>query len=1554
MSEESYEERQNNELVALQAIYGDAVVDFRKKAVWNEWRPSDLLLTLLPLHNSEGVHCSVTLQFKCCHNYPDKPPTITIHKMFGLSDENAAKLLSNLKSLASELCGEVMIFQLAQQTQQFLHDHNKPTLSFYDEMLKQKTEMEKLKQHDIQLKENEERKKMKDEIQRRQETLKSSEKRVHRSSLSQEQPEPDGHGDAPKLLYYADERMSPAKKVTRARTGNIPCTCNSRGAQVLRYTQRNNKKVYIGNCLGHSSNGSTTYLAIDDDGQQVIAKKWCLSPASDFQTRNKQLNSIQLELKAMCRLKHQSLIPYIAMEMLTESKRSPRQYVYIFRNFVLGSSLKYLQDKSSFGDLFEVLKLVRHIALGVFSALKELHSINVLHRDVRCENVFLEDSGTVKLVGASLDIRLTEIHDGDSFGERHTKAQDIYAAAQLLLSIVSPEAIQEIPPDFPGSAKDFFSRCLTEDEHSQWPAEQLVQHGFLVDAPVKLPNSKENNKANSESEDEDGANKINNISTLANGHSRLNAEFEVLTWLGKGAFGDVLKVKNKLDGGFYAIKHVKLNPKSVELNKKITREVKLLSRLNHENVVRYYNAWIETIMDTEVEETTVARTPVRRKGDSLADVVAKLGQEVKINWSMSDGPVQARDSESSDTEEESDDDDEPDLWFNIMNPDEDSSSVIEFEGDSQNQSLTLPSEETTIAVEPRLQQVLYIQMEFCEKNTLRQAIDNSLHREHFRAWRLFREILEGLAHVHQKGMIHRDLKPVNIFLDSNDHVKIGDFGLATKVFTTLPVDDRVQESKDNDGLLTGKVGTTLYVAPELQQSAAKVIYNQKVDIYSLGIILFEMFNSPFETGTERFAVLTNLRKKDIVMPKEFVREENAKQIHVIRWLLHHDPASRPTSAELLASEHVPRTVPEGALSGLLSHTLSERGSRAYQRLISACLDQKPSPAEDFTYHSGVKHKPMDVIAAIKDVITKVFRSHGATEFSPPLLIPRANRWDQYPNSVKVMTLSGSVCHLPHDLRLPFARHIAYSGIKYVRRYVMDRVYRETERTLKGFHPREIIECAFDMVTPSNDTLWPDAELLVVACRAATESSLKVTIQLNHTDLLKTLLLSCGVPLDKHALIYPVLVDVSLGRITSLQLQTHLATLCVTNRDITNLLRLMEADVEVKQVRDLIAQVRSDKWSETLERAVVELETVCSYAAVLGCECQITVAPFLAYNATQHRGVFWQMSVLRQHHLRPSAKHRSKDLIAAGGRYDNLVEEFWKVARAEKDHEDSELQCSSVGFSMAIERMAAILKSLDIDVSTTKSNERELVCVCLSGAHAREGIDSNRGRLARQLWAHGYSAVCWPCSASESHDLTRASIVLVPVDNYVLVSYWEGTRVREYKVPFADVVDFVKQKLSPDTAVRNPDYGNRSISWCESDKSSGPCISVTFVKASNRITKNCKRHCEAQINNQITSMLVHLGLQNSLGRVKVSVIAMACEAACVRQLCAHLSAPLHPHYLPHVFRQVSDDFAKRQNILEEALQELTNLVKQSNQSRSPEETQLYALYSIPDSLCRIIT
>lgn len=69
------------------------------------------------------------------------------------------------------------------------------------------------------------------------------------------------------------------------------------------------------------------------------------------------------------------------------------------------------------------------------------------------------------------------------------------------------------------------------------------------------------------------------------------------------------------------------------------------------------------------------------------------------------------------------------------------------------------------------QMILYIQMEYCENKTLWDVIQGGLTESE--CWRLFHQILEGLDHIHSVGLIHRDLKPTNIFLDREGNVKIG-------------------------------------------------------------------------------------------------------------------------------------------------------------------------------------------------------------------------------------------------------------------------------------------------------------------------------------------------------------------------------------------------------------------------------------------------------------------------------------------------------------------------------------------------------------------------------------------------------------------------------------------------------------------------------------------------------------------------------------------------------------------------------------------------------------
>jgi translation initiation factor 2-alpha kinase 4 len=100
----------------------------------------------------------------------------------------------------------------------------------------------------------------------------------------------------------------------------------------------------------------------------------------------------------------------------------------------------------------------------------------------------------------------------------------------------------------------------------------------------------------------------------------------------------------------------------------------------------------------------------------------------------------------------------------------------------------------------------------------------------------------------------------------------------------------------------------------------------------------------------------------------------------------------------------------------------------------------------------------------KERIALVFQKHGATCLSTPLLMPQNTLYDNTESCVRLMSYSGGIVTIPHDLRVPFARYVAWNGITCLKRYAIDRVYRE--KRVFGFHPRELYECAFDIVTPN--------------------------------------------------------------------------------------------------------------------------------------------------------------------------------------------------------------------------------------------------------------------------------------------------------------------------------------------------------------------------------------------------------------------------------------------------------------------------------------------------------
>ncbi|OII76619.1 protein kinase domain-containing protein [Cryptosporidium andersoni] len=410
-------------------------------------------------------------------------------------------------------------------------------------------------------------------------------------------------------------------------------------------------------------------------------------------------------------------------------------------------------------------------------------------------------------------------------------------------------------------------------------------------------------------------------SQLGNTNSRLDNDFEVLEILGFGGFGSVFRVREKAGGRcIYAIKRIPLKAASTRENQVLINEAAMLACLNHDKIVRYYQAWTEGPQEISFNLD---------QGDitSLNKVHQTSNYENKMNLSflksissISEINLQRLSNKSTDKH------------CNVNSDLEISLNSKECRG-----------REYTIK---QSMIYLYIQMEYCPGDTLQTAINKGLlYKDHYLIWHLFYQIIEGLSYLHGKGVIHRDLKPSNIFLklerdtleghtdislpksnksvesraidivnnvDKADHldhqcflVKLGDFGLTTFVHTGSSTDKHDAtnfkihgDSSSFKGYLSSGVGTMFYMAPE---QANGNVYDQSADLFSMGVILFEMFYPPFQTEMERVAVLSSLTQR-----REFPYNHKipSRTVSLIRALLSPIPSHRPTAYQLLYNEWI--------------------------------------------------------------------------------------------------------------------------------------------------------------------------------------------------------------------------------------------------------------------------------------------------------------------------------------------------------------------------------------------------------------------------------------------------------------------------------------------------------------------------------------------------------------------------------------------------------------------------------------------------------------------------
>lgn len=489
--------------------------------------------------------------------------------------------------------------------------------------------------------------------------------------------------------------------------------------------------------------------------------------------------------------------------------------------------------------------------------------------------------------------------------------------------------------------------------------------------------------------------------TMLDYSGRYENDFEPLRCLGRGGFGVVFEAKNKIDHRSYAVKRITL-PRRESKRERVLREVRALAKLEHEHIVRYFNAWLEEpppnwqeqrdavwMRDLDVsvaineEYTTnkdlthnthrslhatkpitkpdnvmlnLQKTPWDKSVDACFDA---LEYEKQLNEPRRNRSLSCNDSfsiEFGDATKDVTDKQSPPPFTSITLPnnidaskklgagDNDDSYIVFANSEDYNHNSNRTPERKNESYNKHIEKVkqydglsrsesepskakkkkghrrhwsldlcvrsttdnanqsspckmyLYIQMQLCLRDSLHDWL--RMHRTYKdreeKAMSFFKQIVSAVEYVHLAGLIHRDLKPSNIFFAPDGKIKVGDFGLVT----TISEDSRDNEDAPLDAFNaqtrhTYRVGTHLYMSPE---QLCGLPYNYKVDIYSLGIILFELLQ-PFNTESERIKCLLSVREGGY--PKHFQENYN-NEMQVLKLMLSCDPASRPTATGVRA------------------------------------------------------------------------------------------------------------------------------------------------------------------------------------------------------------------------------------------------------------------------------------------------------------------------------------------------------------------------------------------------------------------------------------------------------------------------------------------------------------------------------------------------------------------------------------------------------------------------------------------------------------------------------
>ena len=352
---------------------------------------------------------------------------------------------------------------------------------------------------------------------------------------------------------------------------------------------------------------------------------------------------------------------------------------------------------------------------------------------------------------------------------------------------------------------------------------------------------------------------------------RLDKDFTDLVKLGEGGFGIVLKAKHKIDLNIYAIKIIAINNLNVQ---SVSAEVRTMLKIRSKHIVEYKTCWTDTSLGSasaffsQSEQSSLLTSTFKKStpnqsninNDSTCNKNPK--NKVYYNEVLSDEIQQSKHLQSKH-----------------------SKPITDFIDDSNyqlNAQKSKMSRNTFLTQDYIDNLYFFIQMEYCNGLPLDKYIKSHSSIPHKTIFTFTQQILKSLNKIHSSGIIHRDIKPANIFVNNGCDIKIGDFGLATNIHSSINKEELV--------------GTFLYLSPE---QLSHKHYDERVDIFASGLVLYEMC-ACFETLMERRESIIALKNGKGVVQK--VKESYPYETELILLMTKGDYKERPSASEIMNSK----------------------------------------------------------------------------------------------------------------------------------------------------------------------------------------------------------------------------------------------------------------------------------------------------------------------------------------------------------------------------------------------------------------------------------------------------------------------------------------------------------------------------------------------------------------------------------------------------------------------------------------------------------------------------